>query len=339
MQSFPQASEPRQAVRGKSPTISVALCTYNGEKYLARQLDSLFWQEFSDFEIVAVDDNSIDATWKILEDYAARDARLSIYRNHQNLGHRKNFERALSLCRGEFLAPCDQDDVWLPEKLQRLLDAIEGASAAYCDSELVDADEVSLNLSISERIRMYSGSDPTVFVFSNCVSGHAMLLRRAVLAAALPFPEVYFHDWWLAFVATSKQGLRYVSEPLVRFRQHPASSTDFSRRKNSPNQVEDRLVLYEQRAAWLVAMAAIPGKQQAFLAAFSKAYLKLARGWFSIDLSLMIWRSRASLFYIDRNASRRPLRMIRKFATGLRLKQLFNRKRYPDRPLRLPHPP
>ena len=93
------------------PLISVALCTYNGERYLREQLNSLFSQTYSNMEIVAVDDASTDRTVDLLREYERRDARLRVVVNTRNIGFIRNFERAISLCNGVLIAPCDPDDV------------------------------------------------------------------------------------------------------------------------------------------------------------------------------------------------------------------------------------
>lgn len=104
--------------------ISIAMATYNGEKYLREQLDSILAQTVQDFELVVCDDCSTDSTVRILEEYVEKDARIKIFCNEQNLGFVKNFEKAISLCQGECIALSDQDDVWLPEHLQVLLENI-----------------------------------------------------------------------------------------------------------------------------------------------------------------------------------------------------------------------
>src|SRR5574344_2136916 len=98
--------------------ISLALPTYNGEKYLREQLDSIFNQTMVPEEIVVVDDRSTDSTIQILEEYKQKYG-LKYYINEQNLGYNKNFEKAITLCQGDYIALCDQDDVWLPEKIEK----------------------------------------------------------------------------------------------------------------------------------------------------------------------------------------------------------------------------
>src|ERR1700753_2011765 len=100
-----------------NPLVSIALCTYNGAVYLKEQLDSLIAQTYPNIEIVVVDDRSADDTWQLLTGYANTYPQFKIHQNAQNLGFVKNFEHAASLCSGELIALCDQDDIWHPEKI------------------------------------------------------------------------------------------------------------------------------------------------------------------------------------------------------------------------------
>lgn len=211
------------------PLVSVALSAYNGERYLREQIDSILAQDGVALELVCVDDGSSDATPAILADYAARDARVTWSPNPRNLGATRSFERAMSLCRGEFIAPCDQDDHCEPGKLRRLLEAIGDADLAYCDSSYMDADGRDLGRRVSDRTTMLEGRRPVEFLFANSVSGHASLVRRSLFEAARPFPEGVYHDWWLALCAAGRGGVRYVPEPLVRFRRHCDAASSMGR--------------------------------------------------------------------------------------------------------------
>lgn len=127
-----------EATRQNYPLISVALCTYNGRRYLDEQIDSLLAQDYPNLEFVIHDDGSDDGTWERLCEIAAQEPRLRCHRNSTRLGSTENFEAALSACRGGLLAPCDQDDRWAPQKLSRLYAAMGSATLIYCDSELMD---------------------------------------------------------------------------------------------------------------------------------------------------------------------------------------------------------
>lgn len=128
--------------QGKSfegtPLVSVAMTTYNGEKFLREQIDSILNQTYQNLEIVICDDCFTDGTFGILEEYERRDSRIKLRRNERNLGFIKNFEQAVSLCTGEFIALSDQDDIWEPWKLEESVKNIEGYDLLCTNSLLVD---------------------------------------------------------------------------------------------------------------------------------------------------------------------------------------------------------
>lgn len=211
------------------PLISVALCVHNGARFLQEQLDSVLAQRGVNIEVVALDDASSDTCPALLQEYAQRDARVRCFRNDTNLGASRSFERAMSLTRGAFIAPCDQDDLWEPDKLARLLTVLGDADLAYCDSAYIDENGVPTGTRVSDDIAMLSGHEPLTFLFANSVSGHAALLRRELFDAARPFPAEAFHDWWLALCAAASGGIVYVPEPLVRFRRHADTVSSLGR--------------------------------------------------------------------------------------------------------------
>lgn len=236
--------------------VSVALSAYNGERFLREQIDSILAQDGVDLELVCVDDGSSDGTMAILDEYAARDPRVRWSPNPENLGPTRSFERAMSLCRGEFLLPCDQDDYCEPTKLRRLLDALGDTDLVYCDSAYMDESGQDLGTRVSDDAHMLQGTRPIEFLFGNSVSGHASLLRRSLFDIARPFPEGAYHDWWLALCAAGRAGVRYLPEPLVRFRRHGAAFSPMGRQhkgggkqRESADWLRMRCVLAEAYAA------------------------------------------------------------------------------------------
>lgn len=119
--------------------ISIAMATYNGEKYLREQLDSILAQTVQDFELIVCDDCSTDLTMQILNEYAERDSRIKVFENEENLGFKKNFEKVIGLCSGNYIALSDQDDIWLPEHLEVLYKNIGEKSTSWGNSLLIDS--------------------------------------------------------------------------------------------------------------------------------------------------------------------------------------------------------
>ncbi|MGE5116053.1 MAG: glycosyltransferase family 2 protein [Betaproteobacteria bacterium] len=284
----------------RAPQISIALATCNGERWLDEQLESLLAQTLPPCELVACDDASSDGTWAMLERFAPRFGSARLLRNPRNLGLRANFERVLRQCRGEWIAPCDQDDVWRADKLERLAAAIgPDTTLVYSDSELIDAEGRALHARVSDRLTLVDGHDPRVFALANCVSGHAMLIRRSVLDAALPLPDGVYHDWWLAFVAANLGAIRLVDEPLVRFRQHTTNASAFGGRRGADKPLPAQRHAAQQRD--LDALAAFDGPERAFFVELAALWRTRSGHALAPALAAFLWRHRRAVF-----ASRKP---------------------------------
>lgn len=205
------------------PLVSIVLATYNGESFLAKQLESVFKQSYSNIEIIAVDDGSSDNTLRILNEHAAMHPAMTVYSNEHNLGFVKNFQRGCSLVTGDLIAFCDQDDYWDTDKIKKMVDAIGGHPMIYCDSVLCDEALRDTGRKISDLVVCRS--------FNNCLQqavfcriyGHATLIRRSLVEKAMPFLDAIPHDWWLSYTATLYGEIKYLPEPLVFYRQHSAN--------------------------------------------------------------------------------------------------------------------
>ncbi len=230
----------------QSPLISVALCTWNGARWLRPQLDSILAQEDVRLEVIALDDASTDETLAILREYATRDDRLRIHANAENLGHLHSFGKCMAMCTGDFIAPADQDDVWHPRKLRTLLEAIGIQGLAYCDSRYIDADGRPTGRKVSNDLAMRRGNALLPTLLQNTVSGHAALMKRSVFSVAHPFPRHGYHDWWLAMVAMTAGEIVYVDQPLVDFRRHADSCSAVGRTGHAPKTVSRA----EREADW-----------------------------------------------------------------------------------------
>jgi len=213
------------------PLVSIALCTYNGEKYLVEQLDSIVNQSYPNIEIIAVDDCSSDGTVDILKAYAEKYPYFQVYENEINLGYIKNFEKAIRLCTGEFIALADQDDIWHLNKIAVQVNEIGEHNLIYHDSEFINEHGISINKKISDVRRFYSGGDSRYFLFENCVSGHTILFNKRIVPFLNHFKPEIFHDWWIAYVATNTGTILASTAILVKYRQHLSTSTDILRTK------------------------------------------------------------------------------------------------------------
>ncbi|PLX81867.1 MAG: glycosyltransferase family 2 protein [Desulfuromonas sp.] len=206
-----------------NPLVSVAMATFNGEKYLGQQLDSLLDQDYPEIEIVICDDSSTDGTVPLLKKYA-RNSNILLHLNDKNLGYVRNFEKTLSRCRGDYIALCDQDDVWLPQKISRLVSLARQTDRGlvYSDADLIDGSGQALRKSLRTSYNInYVEDNRRAFYLFNCVTGCTSLVSRRLLDLALPFPPgVIVHDWWLAFVAARLGRMGYTNERLIQYRTH-----------------------------------------------------------------------------------------------------------------------
>lgn len=222
-----------------NPDISVALCTFNGEKFLEEQLESIMRQSVLPREIVISDDGSTDGTRALVDRVltpqrlAEHGIRLTVLTRKKPLGVTKNFEAALAACSAEFVSLCDQDDVWHTNRLERLVSAFESPDVmlVHSDARMIDANgrpmRHSLLESLSARrreLRREQGAEGfTVLVRRNLVTGATAMVRRSLVSAAQPFPESWVHDHWLAIVAALTGRLVLVPEKLIDYRQHGAN--------------------------------------------------------------------------------------------------------------------
>ena len=207
----------------KNKLVSIAMATYNGEKYLKEQLDSIYAQTYKNIEVIVCDDCSSDKTVEILDEYKEKYG-LKYYINEKNLGFKKNFEKAISLCSGDFIALADQDDIWIESKIELLVKKIGDSSLIHSACSLIDENsKVISSLWIKQDDFKYSFAK---FIFGNTVTGCTVLLKKELLKDAFPIPSgEKYHDWWLALLATKMNGIVYYDKALVKYRQHSTQDT------------------------------------------------------------------------------------------------------------------
>ena len=224
-----------------SPLISIVMATYNGEKYLRDQVDSLLAQSYPSLEFVFVDDASSDASLAILQEYALRDSRIRFISNPVNQGLLATFETGIRASKGEMIALSDQDDVWMPEKISLLAGAIDSHSLIYADSALTNA-AGTITGKFSDRNHLCDYPTALHYVFGTKAMGHAMLFKREIIDIALPFPDYVGHDYILGFAAAALKGVSYFPATLVNYRQHSSNTmgADLSKGKKNYNTREER---------------------------------------------------------------------------------------------------
>lgn len=211
--------------------ISVAMATYNGEKYVLEQINSILAQSYQDFEIIICDDCSTDRTRDILEKLAEQDKRIKLYFNQENLGFKRNFEKAITLSNGEYVAFSDQDDIWTPNHLEVLIDNIGTADISCADSLYVTADINSMERTFKQAVELNAIPEQNdcflhIFFNSNYVQGACMLMKTSFAKKYLPIPEnVSYHDCWYSMNAALDNGIIFTDTIINRYRQHGKNVT------------------------------------------------------------------------------------------------------------------
>lgn len=218
-----------------NPSCGVALCTCNGAKFLSAQLESLIAQTVIPKEIVVCDDRSDDNSWDILKSWAANVAEplgieVTLVQNTERMGVTRNFELACSKLCTDLILLCDQDDIWLENKIERLLSEFRdpGVMLVHSNAHLVggELDDLGINLfqalrfSKRERRLIREGRFLEIYCCRNLVTGAATAFRRSLLSVACPFPPEWVHDEWLAAMAASCGRIVMLPECLLMYRQH-----------------------------------------------------------------------------------------------------------------------
>ena len=214
---------------------SVAMCTYNGARYLPEQLESIAGQTRPPDELVVCDDRSTDETVRVVEGFAsAAPFPVRLHVNARKLGSTQNFARAIGLCSGELIALSDQDDVWEPGKLAKLeaeFTRRPGVGLVFSDAEVVDEGLRPLGRRLWEKVgfdrrmrRLVSaGRALDVLLPGWTVTGATMAFRTAYRELFLEIPEDLgmIHDAWIALVVAAVSDVAFIEERLVKYRQHP----------------------------------------------------------------------------------------------------------------------
>lgn len=204
--------------------VSIAMATYNGEKYIREQLDSIIAQSYNNIEIIIVDDCSTDNTPNIIKNYS--DNRITLIEGKKNIGCTATFEKAIKLCQGEYIALCDQDDIWHKNKIEILLRAIQGKSLVYSDYEFIDKNSQKSYGSASYINRLHGLDDRVNKIelytyFNSFILGCSVMFDRDLLSRILPiYNNGFNHDKWIVFQAALSRGINYVDEVLFSYRIH-----------------------------------------------------------------------------------------------------------------------
>lgn len=217
---------------------SVAIAAYRGEKYLEEQLASLFAQTRSPDEIVICDDSPDDATEKIVKGVAdSSPCDILYYHNEVQYGVTGNFSKAVSLCNGDIIFLCDQDDVWLPKKIELMLDVLDNTpqiGAVFCDSTVVDVNLELLGYSLwdmcgfksSRQKKLMDGKALEVFLKRTSATGHDIAFRGEYKKLLLPFISHFTYDISICVLLACVTDWGMLNKELSLYRIHGNNVTD-----------------------------------------------------------------------------------------------------------------
>lgn len=248
--------------------ISVALCTYNGERYIEEQLLSILSQSLSVDEIVICDDRSTDGTVEIIKriQQAYSNVNIQLIINETNKGVTKNFEGALEKCKGDIIFLSDQDDVWEYDKVKKTLEVFntdQDCLLTFSNANLIDANGKDIGTGLWELSKPILKDEYTIadFLGNRYVTGATVAIRQELLKYTLPIPECWIHDAWLAINACVRGEVKYIDDKLVGYRQHENNVIGAKRRslveqikhtiKNISRSIEFRTTMVDRYTAFL----------------------------------------------------------------------------------------
>jgi glycosyltransferase involved in cell wall biosynthesis len=304
------------------------MCTYCGTKYLEKQLQSILEQTLEPMELVVCDDASHDGTVALLERFR-QEAPFPVHVvvNSSNLGSTRNFDQALRRASGDLLALADQDDVWLPQKLEvmaRVLEDHPRCGGAFSDAYLLDGEHRRIGKKTLWGLHRFGDRKQDAFAHGGAirllmrhdiVTGCTMMVRAKLLSTWSPIPPSWVHDGWMAWMLSLEAGLMPIREPLMMYRVHAEQQVGVKRRTGDSerdryarvaNQFEalnqhlleaypersDLTDLIRSKIDFLRRRAKLPKSRAARLATIgwsTPEYWRYARGWRSAlkDMTLL----------------------------------------------------
>lgn len=211
--------------------LSVALCTFNGSKFIEQQINSILNQTIKVDEIIVCDDKSSDATVSILKKLQVTHPSIVIIENEINLRSTKNFEKAIQLCSGDYIFLADQDDLWNEKKVEKTLEIFNKNSLAegvFSNADIIDDSNLIIpNKTIWDSVFFFEKEMPKPIDFldiilknGNIVTGATLCIKKEVKSFICPFSEENLHDEWIAKILAVRKTLYYSKDNLISYRIH-----------------------------------------------------------------------------------------------------------------------
>ena len=207
------------------------MCTYNGACHLTEQLESIATQTQQPGELIICDDGSTDETVLQIKKFSRKVSfPVRLYCNANKLGPAKNFEKAIGLCEGEIIILCDQDDVWQPEKVEkicRVLNSHPGACYAFSDAQIIGSQDRLSGQTLWEAVRFRSSrfvgtGQMEILLKGNVVTGAGLAFRSSFCETVLPIPSCWMHDYWIGLLGSAVSNGIAIPEKLYKYRRHEA---------------------------------------------------------------------------------------------------------------------
>jgi len=247
------------------------------------------------------------------------------------LGFIKNFEKAISLTNGEYIALADQDDIWKKEKLETFLYEIKDNLLIYSDAELIDKNSKKLNKTLLENNHLITNNNNQAFIFCNCVSGNTLMFPKKLKEYILPIPKgITFHDIWIAFIATTKGSITYTNTPMTYYRRYSEQITHNKKmnytsffdklEKKEKNIIKQNDVAFIQNSVFLQ-LPYLDEECKELLTLLNNHSSSFKSGYFDIKLYLYLYRNRDKVFEIQPKRKRK--RYARNKAMKLALHKLL----------------
>lgn len=228
--------------------IDILLATYNGEKFVKEQIESILNQTYENFNLIISDDASTDNTLNILEEYEKKDTRIKVFKKEKNEGLINNFEFLLKNVTSDYFMFSDQDDIWKKDKIEKSINKLKekNSGLVYTDLEIVDE---KLNViypsywkykQIYKKIIKYNNFE--ALYLNNFVTGCTILAKSKYIKDILPLPrnsKFVLHDYWTALIISAKDKISYVEEPTIQYRQHKNNRVGSSRKSDKLENFED----------------------------------------------------------------------------------------------------
>lgn len=249
--------------------VHIVLATYNGERFLREQMDSVLAQTYENITVEVCDDGSTDGTAAIVREYEAQDERVKLHLNPHNLGYVKNFLEGVKRCTAPYVMLCDQDDIWQKDKVEKTLLAMQkGEKKMAGKPVLVFTDAVNFDSHTGEELGFFHETSHLdvkkvdtahLFMENKCI-GCTMMMNRAILPYLKELPEeIRVHDWWLALICSHFGTIEYVPQATLRYRQHEenqiggSSYTGYLKKRLTHIREQRRTLVqtYRQGAAFL----------------------------------------------------------------------------------------